>query len=240
MWRRFRRGSARTRASMEYDDDSSTALGLTHRARVRRAKDAAIAEVAEADLSPATRGVRVLERRIAALVADGMDAVRATDQALAESHSAIDDEVEGSDPERDLTPREREQAAERAYLGASIQALMAVGRVGHSGSRSGRRAKSARTGTWVCRECHTEWCGHRPRARVCRTCLQPRPCDCYSGRSEVVAGRVSRRARETLAESEISIGEMLEALATAALLSGGGAQALGAICARLVADAASA
>ena len=223
--------------SMEYSDDSSTALGLTHRARVRRAKDAAIAEVADADLSPATRGVRALERRIAALVAEGMDAVRATDQALAESYSAIDDAVEGVDPERDLTPHERERARDREYLGASVQALMAVERVGHGGAKHGRRAKSGKVGTWVCRDCHTEYCGHRPKARVCRTCLQPRPCDCYSGRREIVSSRVSARAQAVLGDAEMSTGEMLEAIATAALLSGG-ARSVAAICARLVADAA--
>ena len=220
---------------MEYSDDSSTALGLTHRARVRRAKDAAIAEVADADLSPATRGVRALERRIAALVADGMDAVRATDQALNESYSAIDDAVEGVDPERDLTPHERERARDREYLGASVQSLMAVERVGHGGAKHGRRTKSAKVGTWVCIECHTEWCGHRPKARVCRTCLQPRPCDCYSGRSELVSGRVTKQAKAVLGAADLSAGAVLEAVATAALLSGG-PQAVAVICARLVAD----
>ena len=210
-------------ASMQYTDDSSTALGLSHRARVRRAVDA-VAEVRDADLSPATRGIRALSRRIDALVADGMDAIRATDQALSESYSAVDDPVPGvdaDDPERDLTPAERDEARDRAYLGASVRSLMAVERVGHGGSKKGRRSKSGTAGTWVCGECHTEWCGHRPRARVCRTCLQPRPCDCYSGRRAVVSARVSADTRTVWRASAVPLGSAISALAEAAVRLGG-------------------
>jgi len=211
----------------DFADDSSATLGLSHRHRVRRPIDA-IAEVEEADLSPATRSIRHLGRRINALISEGYTQNDATDLAIAESYSAIDDRVLNEDEEREiaeaeLTQVQRRRKREKDYLGESVPALMRVDRVGHGGSKKGR-IKTPKKGTWVCKECHLEFCDHRRRRMVCGKCGHTRgtsACQCYSGRRAYLTVRVSVETKAAFSAAGVTPGQMLETIVQSALRAGG-------------------
>ncbi len=211
----------------DFTDDSSTALGLSHRARIARPIDAVI-EVREQDLSPATQAIRAFARRVDALVREGYDPADASQIASAEASeesarigAGLPPEPE---PERDLTPDELAKKRSKDYLGASVQSLMGGRSSTHHGGKSSKgRNKTAKTGTWVCKECHLEYCEHRPGSRICRTCHQARRlCGCYSGRRNLIGARVTPQAHAALVGGEISAGEVLEAVVGVALRGGAG------------------
>ena len=210
----------------EFSDDSSSALGLSHRSRVHRPVDAVIA-VRERDLSPATQAIRDFSRRVDALVREGYTALDASTIASAEASEESIRIGAGlsprePDPSEDLTPDELARKREKDYLGASIASLMGGRSSTHHGGKSAKgRNKTPKKGTWVCKECHLEYCEHRPGSHICRTCHQlRRTCGCRGARRELVGARVSKPIQDALHQSEMSAGEILEAVVGVALRSG--------------------
>lgn len=208
-----------------FSDDSSAALGLSHRSRVHRPLDAVIA-VREQDLSPATQAIRAFARRVDALVREGYDPADASQIASAEASeesarigAGLPPEPE---PERDLTPDELAKKRSKDYLGASVQSLMGGRSSTHHGGKSAKsRRKTAKRGTWICKECHLEYCAHRPRSQTCLKCGRERKgCGCAQGRSQMVSARVSGTVRKALRTSSVSAGLIVESVVLAAIESG--------------------
>ena len=209
-----------------FSDDSSAALGLSHRSRVHRPLDAVIA-VREQDLSPATQAIRDFARRVDALVREGHDSIDASAIAAAEASEESARIGAGlsprePDPSADLTPAERARKREKEYLGASIASLMGGRSSTHHGGKSAKsRRKTAKRGTWICKECHLEYCAHRPRSQTCLKCGRERKgCGCAQGRSQMVSARVSGTVRKALRTSSVSAGLIVESVVLAAIESG--------------------
>lgn len=213
------------RIAARFDDDSSSALGLAHR-RHSAATLEAVAAVRDEPLPPSTQATRALARRIERLVLDGYNAKDATDLALAEAEEVSRHLLAGEPlpigvPE-DRSPAEERRAKERDYLGASVQSLMGQRSSTHHGSRASKgRSRTKNVGTWICKECHLEYCAHRPRSRTCLKCGRERKgCGCAQGRSQMVSARVSGTVRKALQSSSVSAGLIVESVVQAAIESG--------------------
>lgn len=134
-----------------------------------------------------------IERRTSELVAQGLSRAEATRVALTEDVEQVADRAK--DPAKD-------------YLGASVASLMRPNVKVTGSSSGGGRTREAKKGTWICNDCHLEFCHHRPKKER----GAPRQ---EGSRSQHVTARVSMKARDALRKRGIANGVALEAAAIA-------------------------
>lgn len=87
----------------------------------------------------------------------------------------------------------------------------ASGRVGNGASRD-RFKSSRKRGTWICQDCHLEYCGHRPGRRG------PKPSG--HGRNKDLHASVSETTKAALDVGSIKAGKIVESVVTASMRSG--------------------
>jgi predicted Zn-ribbon and HTH transcriptional regulator len=91
------------------------------------------------------------------------------------------------------------------YAGTSMESLMARRVDVRGGSRSGRKFGEPKRGSKMCRKCG----------------LERKVCGCYSGRNDSVTARVTTATKDAISQTDVSAGEILEAVVEAAAAIGG-------------------
>lgn len=194
-----------TKNRESYFDDSSAAIGLSHAAAAKARGGDPVAhfaggiqrkDVADRELIAANETAD-REKRVGALMRSRPGWTRSQAEEFVAKEAAV---PKGKRP--------RMSAEERRTR--ETEQLMDVGKkpAKHSGSKSGRR-RTGKAGTWICRECHLEFCEHRPvrSAGPGRRATVNRPIH--------VTGRKSAKTSATLAAEKLSTSDALEVVAIA-------------------------